>query len=154
MRGNEFASLVHRILTTEAQFSSKDVARNMGLEYDAFYARLRNRTVFSANEIKDLLSAMPDARLVSYFLEETNFVAGDRIETSGHDDEENLYRATNRIVLEATEVMRAMHLALADHRVDHQEALIIQAEIEEAERALVALRMHIAEASKKRGMSK
>ncbi|WP_171136497.1 phage regulatory CII family protein [Ruegeria sp. HKCCC1038] len=152
MRGEEFASLVHRILTTESRYNSKDVAAQIGLEYDAFYARMRNRTVFSANEIKELIRAMPDARLVAYLLEETRFVAADRIENEDCDEEEHLYRATNRIVLEAAEVMRAMHQALSDQRVDHQEALQILSEIDEAERALVSLRVQITELNKDRAM--
>ncbi|WP_170432141.1 phage regulatory CII family protein [Ruegeria arenilitoris] len=152
MRGSDFASLVHRILTTEQTYSAKDVAARIGLEYDAFYARLRNRTVFSADEIKLLIQAMPDARLAAYLLDKTPFVAADRIETSVGFEEEHLYRATNRIVLEATEVLRAMHQALTDHRIDHQEAIQIRAEIEQAERALVSLRVHIGKVTNERSM--
>ena len=152
MRGFDFASLVHRILTTEQTYSSKDVAAQIGLEYDAFYARLRNRTVFSADEIKSLIRAMPDARLVAYLLEKTPFVAADRIEASVGSEEEHLYRATNRIVLEATEVMRAMHQALTDQRVDHQEAILIRKEIEQAERALASLRVHIGNVTNERSV--
>ncbi|NOD62113.1 MULTISPECIES: phage regulatory CII family protein [unclassified Ruegeria] len=149
MRGADFASLVHRILTTDTKYSSKNIAAQMGMKYDAFYSRLRNRTLFSADEIQDLIRVMPDVRLVAYLLEETRFVAADRVSTEGDVEEEHLYRATNRIVLEASEVMRAMHQALADHTVDHQEAIKIRLEIEEAERALVALRVHISEATKR-----
>ncbi|NOD35614.1 MULTISPECIES: phage regulatory CII family protein [unclassified Ruegeria] len=154
MRGSDFASLVHRILTTETLYKSKDVAEGMGLKYDALYSRLRNRTVFSADEIKSLIRVMPDPRIVGYLLEKSCFVAADRLEDSEIDDEENLYRATNRIVLEAAEVMRAMHQALEDKHVDHKEAVQIQADIREAERALVALRVHIADATKRSAKSK
>lgn len=45
-RGQEFATPVHSLLVTDERGRSADIAKSMGMSYDALYARLRNRVVF------------------------------------------------------------------------------------------------------------
>ena len=142
-RGEEFASIAHRIFVTERRFSLEQVAAKMGLTYDALYARLRNRIRFTADEIRLLLAAAPDGRLVSYLLRDSPFVAAERIDPGLDDEEEQVLRATHRIVVEATDVLEAVDTALRDHKIDHRDARLINDEIEVAERALVSLRKRI-----------
>jgi hypothetical protein len=49
-RGQEFADLAHRVLTSAHMVRS--TARQMGMSYESLYARLRSRTCFSADEIE------------------------------------------------------------------------------------------------------
>ncbi|RME98195.1 MAG: hypothetical protein D6773_14775, partial [Alphaproteobacteria bacterium] len=59
-RGRSFAALAHRLLMAKGQPPIKDLAEACGMSYANFYARLRGRTVFSADEIRRLFRALPD----------------------------------------------------------------------------------------------
>jgi hypothetical protein len=52
----------------------------------------------------------------------------------------NLWHAAHRVVVEAATVLNSLEAALADNRIDHREAAALQADIEEAERALATIR--------------
>lgn len=141
-RGREFAGLVYTILIAEKRYLAKAIAAEMGIGYDSLHARLVNRTSFTANEIRDLIRAAPDPRLVAYLLRGTAYVPADRadLDPAGVDEEEAIHRGATRIVIEATDVLKAVEEALSDHRLDHRDALTIRNEIEIAERALASLR--------------
>ena len=142
-RGREFAQLVYQLLVVERKKSMDDVAATIGLGYDAFYARVIGRTVFSADEVAKIIAQVRDPRLVSYLLRESNFLAVERVDGPLDDPEQEIVRATHRILLEAADVLEAVDGAFQDKRLDHREARVIQREIEVAERALVTLREHI-----------
>lgn len=146
-RGTEFSEIAYQVLVLGEHYDIARVAGDMGMSYDVLYARIRNRTPFSADEIRALLRAAPDPRFVSYLLAHSPFVAAERIEARLDDTEEGFYRAANRIVIEATDVLRAVNDALLDHKLDHRDLHQIHSEIAEAERALVSLRKHIQELS-------
>jgi len=148
-RGEAFAQLVHSILVGERRYPADEVAEAMGIGYDALYARLRNRVAFTADEIRDLVRAAPDPRLVAYLLRGTAFVPADRVEmdAAGVDQAEAIHRGATRIVIEATDVLRAVEEALSDHRLDHRDALAIRNEIEIAERALASMRERLRHAA-------
>lgn len=143
-RGKDFADLAHQIIINDPKWDATEVAEAMGLDYHALYARLCNRTMFSAEEINRLLKTVPDPRFVSHLLRDTPFVAADR--TASGDGEElfdSMLRLAIRMIGEASDVAEAIECALRDGHVDHREAPIILAEIEEAERALANLQRHV-----------
>ena len=142
-RGKEFSQLVYQIVIQEKAPSAEQAAAAMGFDYHAFYARVINRVVFSADEIRALLSAVPDPRLVTYLLRGTPYVAADRLEPITASDEEAIHRGATRIVIEATDILEAVEAALRDGRVDHRDAIAIRSEIEIAEHALASLRMRL-----------
>ncbi|RMF05517.1 MAG: hypothetical protein D6773_05130 [Alphaproteobacteria bacterium] len=139
-RGKDFADLVYQVLVLEERWKLKDIAATLGLKYDTFYSRVRNRTRFSADEIRRLIAAAPDPRFVSYLLRETPFVAADRVPPDRCAEAEAIHRGATRIVLEAADVLEAIEAALADDRIDHRESRVILKNIEEAERAVATLR--------------
>ena len=145
MRGQRFAELVYQVLIAEKRYSAEATAAAMGLGYDTFYARIRNRIVLSADEIRRLISAAPDPRFVAYLLRGTAYVAADRPPVSKAEDHEAIHRGATRIVIEATDVLEAVEAALADGRIDHRDTITIRNEIEIAERALASLRMRLKE---------
>lgn len=141
-RGRSFAQIVYQVLVVEKVVSLEKAAVALGMGYDALYARINGRTHFTADEIAALISCVPDPRLVGYLLRHSNLVAIERVD--GADDaEQEITRATHRILIEAADVLEAVDHALKDNRIDHREALTIQAEIEVAERALLTLREHV-----------
>lgn len=142
-RGRSFAQLAYQILVVEKARTVEQAAAAMGMRYDALYARLNGRTVFSADEIAKLVGITRDPRLVSHLLRESNFLAVERVDGPLDDPEQEIVRATHRILLEAADVLEAVDGAFQDKRLDHREARVIQREIEVAERALVTLREHI-----------
>lgn len=142
-RGRNFAQLAYQILIVEKSVTVDRAAVGMGLGYDALYARLVGRTVFSADEISRLVAVTQEPRLVAYLLRESNFLAVERVDGPLDDPEQEIVRATHRILLEAADVLEAVDAAFTDKRLDHREARIIQREIETAERALVTLREHV-----------
>lgn len=145
-RGAEFADLAYSIIVSEKRFSAKKVAMEMGLGYDALHARLVNRTPFSAEEIRRLIRAAPDARFVAWLLRGTPFIGAERgtaLTTTEDLDVEAIHMSATRIVLEAADVLESVEKALADRRIDHRDALEIRNEIEVAERALASLGQHL-----------
>ncbi len=139
-RGRAFAGLVHQVVIDERRYAAKKVAAALGLSEPAFYARTSNRVPFSADEIRALLAAAPDPRLVTYLLRGTPYVAAERLEADSSPVEEQIHRGATRIVIEATDVLESVETALRDGRIDHRDALVLRQEIEVAERALASLR--------------
>jgi len=139
-RGAAFAALVHQVVIDERRHAAKAVAAALGLSEPAFYARTANRVPFSADEIRALIAAAPDPRLVAYLLRGTPYVAAERPAADGTPMEEQIHRGATRIVIEATDVLESVETALRDSRIDHRDAMLLRQEIEIAERALASLR--------------
>ena len=142
--GGTFADLAHRILVHERGWSLQDVAEKMGMKYHTLYARLRGRVSFTPEEVRSLLAIVPDARLANFLLEGTPFIAVDRMMAQGSPGTEgDVHRGATRSVLEASDVLRAVENSLQDAKIDHQDRARIVAEINDAERALAALRARL-----------
>lgn len=142
-RGRDFADLVYQVLIAEKRYSAERVAEAIGLGYDALYSRIRNRVIFSADELRALVAVAPDPRFVAYLLRGTAFVAAERAAPEADAEGEAIHRGATRIILEAADVLEAVEIALRDGRIDHKDALDIRREIEIAERALASLRVRI-----------
>jgi hypothetical protein len=142
-RGKSFSQLVYQVLVVEKKVRIEHAAKAVGLGYDAFYARVNGRTIFSPDEVAKLIACLSDPRLVAYLLRDSRFLAVERVDGPLEDPEEEVVRATHRIMIEAADVLQAVDDALQDKRIDHREVLVIQKEIEIAERALVTLRERV-----------
>lgn len=141
--GSTFAELAHRILVHERGWSLQEVAEKMGMKYHTLYARLRGRVSFTPEEVRSLLAIVPEARLANFLLEGTAFIAVDRMSTQPQSGDSDVHRGATRTVLETADVLRAVELSLMDKKIDHQDKLRIVSEINEAERALAALRARL-----------
>lgn len=140
-RGQDFADLVYRIVVSDGRYSLATAASGMGMLYGTLYARVRNRTCFSAEEIRGLIRTVPDPRIISYFLEGTNLVAVERSAEAGESgDGTALIPAAHQLVFGAADVLRLLETALRDGKVNHREATKIEAELIAIERVLLALR--------------
>ena len=146
-RGEYFASLVSKAIANSDRYKRSSIAKGIGMSYPSLDNRLHARTPFSADEIRRLIAFFPDPSLVSYLLRGTAFIAAERIEAGITEEEEAIFKAAHRIVLEASDVLRAVDEALLDRRIDHRDAAKICEEVEDAERGLISLRDYI---SKKR----
>lgn len=104
-----------------------------------------NRTVFSADEIRTLMFHVSDVRLPAWLLEGTDFIPANRpITAVGSDPAEDSLRHTSIMMLVgASEVAHQIEKAIADQWIDHREAVLIQKEIEAAERAIASVREHV-----------
>ncbi len=142
-RGKGFRQIVYQVLVVEKSPALEDVAHKIGIGYDALHARVHGRTNFSADEIALLIAHVPDVRLVSYLLGQSKFVAVERFDRPLADAEDEISRATHRMLIEACDVLEVVDVALRDRRIDHREVASIQQEIETAERALVSLRERV-----------
>lgn len=142
-RGRSFAQIVYQVVVTEKVVPLERAAAALGMGYDALYARINGRTHFTADEIAALIACVPDPRLVGYLLRHSNLVAVERVDGEPDDAEQEIMRATHRILIEAADVLEAVDHAFKDKRIDHREALKIQQEIEVAERALLTLCEHV-----------
>ena len=137
--GSTFAQAVHRILVHEQDHSLKQVAELLGMKYHTFYARLRGRAAFTPEEVRVLIRVIADPRLPNLLLSGTGFVAVEQAE-AGDQRFDDLHRGATRSVIEATDVLRTVERSLANNRIDHLDRINIRREIDEAERALAALR--------------
>ncbi len=148
-RGHEFAALVYNVLVMDGRYSVKEIAGRFGMPYDTFYARIANRTSFSAEEIRLLLRLVPDVRLAAWLLEGTPFLPAARPSKpeAGENFAESIRRSSIMMLVEAGEVAHQIETAIADGMIDHAEARLIQEDIETAERALLTLREHVRRAT-------
>ena len=140
--GATFSEWAHRILVHDRGWSLQEVAEKMGMKYHTLYARLRGRVSFTPEEVRSLLTIVPDARLANFMLESTPFIAVDRALVDGKSDLD-VHRGATRSVLEASDVLRAVEAGLQDQKIDHVDRARIVQEINEAERALAALRARL-----------
>lgn len=140
--GATFAELAHRILVHERGWSLQEVAEKMGMKYHTLYARLRGRVSFTPEEVRALLMIVPDARLANFLLDSTPFIAVDRALVDGKSDTD-VHRGATKSVLEVSDVLRAVEQGLVDQKIDHIDRARIVQEINEAERALAALRARL-----------
>ncbi|QFY62526.1 hypothetical protein FZ934_19215 (plasmid) [Rhizobium grahamii] len=85
-RGKEFASIAYTVLVVDRRPGVKAAARLLGMNYSTLHSRLIGRTSFSADEIRDLVRAVPDPRLVSYLLDGSHFIEASRTSRNGHID--------------------------------------------------------------------
>ncbi|WP_187968867.1 phage regulatory CII family protein [Aquibium microcysteis] len=134
-RGRSFAQIVYQVLVVEKVVSLEQAAGALGMGYDALYARIIGRTLFTADEIAALIACVPDPRLIGYLLRHSNFVAVERVDGRLDDAEQGIIRATHRILIEAACVLETVDAALQDKRIEHREAIESQVEIDIAERA-------------------
>lgn len=140
--GATFAELAHRILVHERGWSLQEVAEKMSMKYHTLYARLRGRVSFTPEEVRALLTIVPDARLANFLLESTPFIAVDRALVDSKSDTD-VHRGATKSVLEVSDVLRAVEAGLQDQKIDHVDRARIVQEINEAERALAALRARL-----------
>lgn len=141
---NKFAETARRILIGERSRDEArtvgDIAPRIGLSYDSLYARLVGRSAFRLSEALGLLGALEDRRLADALLHESPFVAVDRHLGTATPGFDSVRQGAAHTVLEAADVLRMVESELRDKALDHRSRHLINAEIEEAERALAALR--------------
>lgn len=147
-RGRDFANIAYTILVVEKKPALEAAAAAMGMGYAALHSRLVGRTCFSAEEIRGLIRAVPDPRLVSYLLDGTRFVAAERavLDEEARHQNTGLYaiqRGATRVVVEATDILEIVDAALAGGGLDHQKDALVLSEIDDTERALASLRLQI-----------
>ncbi|MQX38536.1 hypothetical protein GHC57_18665 [Roseospira navarrensis] len=139
-RGRAFADEVHRLLMTGRTTDLSDLAEAMNLSYHALYARVRGRTPFSAAEIRTLIARIPEADLVRYFTRGTDYLVLDRQDRGNADQPPSLQDGAVRTIIEATDILEAVHHALADGKLDHIDRGRIIQEVDACERALAGVR--------------
>jgi len=140
---DKFSELVHQILVNEDNHSLKNIAHDMGMKYDTFYARLVKRVAFKPSEIRILLGLIPDLRLISYLLEKTDYIAVDSMAVPENADEGDISDGVQELVVQAADVLKAVRLALNDQKIDHLENRKIMDEIDEVERTLALLSLRL-----------
>lgn len=146
-RGERFARLVCKAVDESGRGARAAIAGQLGMSPHQLHRRLHNATCFSADEIRRLLACLPGGSaadaLVDYLLDGTRWVAAHRLPADATLETSDLWRATTRVVYEATDVQREIEAALLDGRIDHREAPTIRRQIADAERALITLREHL-----------
>lgn len=140
-RGKEFASIAYTVLVVDRRPGVKAAARLLGMNYSTLHSRLIGRTSFSADEIRDLVRAVPDPRLVSYLLDGSHFIAAKRPEPQ--ETATSIQRGATRVVVGAADVLEIVDASIAGGGLDHRNQAVVLKEIEETQRALASLRLQI-----------
>lgn len=145
MRGKEFADLVYQSLIIEKETSLEDTAEAMKLSYHSLHARIHNKTLFSADEIRALMRFGRGDRFANYLLDGTGLIAVEHQESIGAGGPDGIFRRTNRLAIETGNVLEAVEAAMVDNKLDHRDKRAIRDEILLAEKTLVALRQSLEE---------
>ena len=118
----------------ERQASVREVAAAMGLSYGALYARLRGRVCFRPEEVRMLVTMVPDPRLVEHMLAGTAFAFIPRVPGAALAADDEVRAALADSLREALEVLDDIR----DGTVEDADG--IGRRLLEAERALAHLR--------------
>lgn len=137
---SEFARLIHQLLVIEKQRPVARIAQALGMSYPTFYARVCGRVPFRPEEITALLREIPDARLVDLLLSGTHFIGVRRPERRRNLRPNRIWNDAVHTICEAAELLRELESALDDKMIDAVQRCRIEAHINEAERALEAIR--------------
>ena len=132
--GRDFARLAYRLLVEERQAPVRDVAAAMGLSYGALYARLRGRVPFRPEEVRTMVTMVPDPRLVEHLLAGTPFACIPRVPAAVLAADDGVREALAESLRDALEVLDDIR----DGSVADAEG--IGRRLLEAERALAHLR--------------
>lgn len=144
-RGRAFAELVYRVLVIEKRWPIEVVARQLGMKYDTLYSRINGRVVFSPDEIRALLRAAPDHRLIDILLAESPFIAINRSEPDSGNRAPSIHRNATECMLKSADVLRVVEVSLKGDRIDHRDRPAVLDMIDAAERSLAALRHRLAD---------
>ncbi len=139
-RGKEFSELVYRLLLIDKVAPVEDVAAILEMSYHSLHARLHNKTLFSAEEIRQLAQSLNSVEILDFFLDGTDLMVFERADAIDAKDSDSVFRRTNHLAIETANVLEAVETAMKDNRIDHRDTAMIKKEIAEAERALAAIR--------------
>lgn len=139
-RGKAFSELVYRLLMIEKIASLEDVAEALGMSYHSLHARLHNKTLFSADEINGLIKTLGNADIVDFLLDGSGLMAFERQNTVSPANGDSIFKRTSHLAIETANVLEAVEIAMSDDRIDHRDAIQIQKEIVDVERALATIR--------------
>jgi len=138
----EFARLCYQIIVVEKLYRTADVAARIGMSAGALYGRLRGRSVFRAQEIRRLIAAVPDQRLIRFFSDDSLYVVAQRPRPG--QPERSLQAATAAILREAIDIMEVVSDALAGGLpMTYRDRARMLTEVKEAETATANLRAAI-----------
>jgi hypothetical protein len=140
-RGQEFANIVYTILVVEKRPRVEDAARALGMSYATLHSRLIARTCFSPDEVRDLVRAVPDPRLLNYVLDGTSFLAAERPRPG--EPEPAIERGATKVVIGAADVLEIIDAGIAGGGLDRRQEVLVLSKIDETERALASLRLQL-----------
>jgi len=138
-----FSKLVHQTLSSDNSYNIKEIAHEMAMEYDTFYARIIGRVMFKPEEIKRLLEIVQDIKLISYFLENTNYIAANKIKIPENPESSEVLDGVQELVLDAADVLKSAKTAMNDKFINPNENRDILEKMEEVERTLALLNMRL-----------
>ena len=128
----EFAMLAYQLLVVEKLVSLEDAADRLGLTYATLHGRLTSRTRFRADEIRRLITIIPDQRLLQFFTDDSGFVLA-RKPDGLIDEASSIRQAVAQSVREAIDVMQVVVASLeAGTFLDHRDRAAILKEVKEA----------------------
>ena len=142
-RGRDFSDLAYNILINDKSVSLKEVAQEMDLSYASLHARIHNKVLFSADEIRLLIRLTPTNVLADYLLEPSGMIAVSRETVDDDDDADSIFRRFNHLAIETGNVLEAVEAAMVDNKLDHRDKVHINAKIIEAERSLASLKVSL-----------
>jgi hypothetical protein len=135
--------LAYQLLVVEKLVSLEEAAEKLGLTYATLHGRLTSRTRFRAEEIRRLVTIVPDQRLLQFFADDSHFVLA-RKPDGLMDEAASIRLAVARSVREAIDVMQVVVASLESGTfLDHRDRAAILKEVKEAEGAIATVRIAV-----------
>ena len=135
-----FADLTYRVLVKEKRAVLKDLADELGLKYPSLYARLRGRVPFRPAEVRGLIQAVPDPRFIAYFLDQTPYIAVQRVNAELPSGAQTLLEEGLEALEAAVQVVRSLEHGARNGGLTEDEIEVIDERLSNAEGALATLR--------------
>jgi hypothetical protein len=140
-----FSHLVKKVME-DRKVSMQELSAMLDMKYDALSSRFRsNGSPFSPDEVREIIRALPDVRLVNFILSGTHYIGAERAE---EDDDpvhamRDLRETAIRMSIEAADANHAILRALADNKICHQDFIVLEQELEIAEAAVATVKQHV-----------
>lgn len=145
---SDFQSLLYTLLILEKIRPVKQVAADLDLKYDAFYARVQGKTPFRIEEVRRLLQVIPDDRLAAFLLDGTPYLAAPRPQYDpgappAEPTHTGLRWTVADVMVQVSEIIKEIDQSFEDAKLDHRDRRRIAEAIADAEQSLGTLRAHV-----------
>jgi hypothetical protein len=136
-----FSELAYQIIVVERRGRVAELAGALGVSAPVVYSRLNGRTRFRPDEVRRLIEALDDQRLLRFFADNSRYVVARR---PIGEEVEAITDATAKTLHEAIDLMQIVTGALEDGlKLDDRDRRAILKEVKDAETAIANLRVAV-----------
>jgi len=137
-RERDFVAFLTSLFINDQRGELARIADRLGLKYDALYRRVRGTVAWRPEELRLFIAACTDARVAQWFLEESTYIAVDRvppIQSSG-----GMIHAVSDAIRQTVDIWETLAAFGDFETLTESERLKLLREVREAEQVIANIR--------------